>query len=318
MTHFERIQAIAKDHRSTAVRSFHASHRHAKKLLRKHSLVLRTIRQHAIRTAAVASVSAGILAAPVLAAHTPQDQNPYPKGDARALQRSLNPGSDTSGLQITLGPSADLADQTAMVPSKFKDIAPEYTPNMSLEQEAAAAALIQAQYGIPVAAELNGIRLNATQGIIAGEQHLPLFPGDTLASHDSDPTKHLTGMVPGNPSWGYFAKSKAEVTKEDIENERYYIAAQTFLAPGWGEHVEEYYQWFKYRKMFVVNPETGQAVVVDIADAGPSPRTGRTFGGSNEVLMGLGLGKKRTGHVYVFFVDDPTNSIRLGPLGRSE
>ena len=66
--------------------------------------------------------------------------------------------------------------------------------------------------------------------------------------------------------------------------------------------------------MIIINPETGQAVVADIADSGPGLSTKRTFGGSNEVLMGLGLGEKRTGHVYVFFVKDG-DSVPLGPLG---
>jgi hypothetical protein len=181
---------------------------------------------------------------------------------------------------------------------------------------------VQEIFGITARAELEGVRLNVVRGVIAGEQHLPLYPGDTLKNHFknrvtgqvADPTANLTGMVPGLPSWGYFKDNAKSITKQDVDREQWYIAAQTFLAPGWQEHTQQMYAWFKYRKVIVINQVTGQAVVADIADAGPSPYTKRSFGGSNEVLISLGLGKQRTGEVMTLFVDDPNDTIPLGPL----
>ena len=63
----------------------------------------------------------------------------------------------------------------------------------------------------------------------------------------------------------------------------------------------------------VVNTKNGNAVVADIADAGPAAFTGKHFGGSPEVMEYLGgLGIK--GVVLLFFIDDPENTIKLGPV----
>jgi hypothetical protein len=233
----------------------------------------------------------------------------------QVLRGTENPSPNTEGVVSILGPDVSLANQTGLFPSQVSNIAPNPGPVLSPEQETAVQDLIQKTYNVPAKAELEGIRLNAVYGVIAGEQHLPLYPGDKVANHTTDPTRKLTGMVPGLPAWGYFEDSKDKVTDVDREAEEYYIAAQTFLAPGWKQNVPKYYEWFHGRKMIMINPETGNAVVVRIEDAGPSPSLHRTFGGSNEVIQALGLGRIRTAPVYGFFVDDPNDTIRLGPVG---
>ena len=54
-------------------------------------------------------------------------------------------------------------------------------------------------------------------------------------------------MAPGRGAWGYFASSRGEMTQQDIDRERYYIAVQTFLSPGYMDHTREFAQFFKYR-----------------------------------------------------------------------
>lgn len=318
MIDFAKLHAQVRHHHKKARHAFHATHRHAKKLLKKHRLPLEELRQHSVKTVAAAAIVSGVFSGPAFAFSNQPEQ----LKDAQAIQQvviedqAASIGAVVEATSDTLvGPDASLANKAGLFTKQISRISP--TPNSMLtgEQEHLVEQLIQENYGIPAKAELEGIRLNTTYGVMAGEQHLPLYPGDTLENHSSDPTKHLTGMVPGLPSWGYFAKDKASVTQKDIERERYYIAAQTFLAPGWNQNVQKYYQWFKYRKMIVVNPETGQACVVVIADAGPSPFLKRSFGGSNEVMMHVGLGLKRKGAVYALFVDDPNDTIPLGPVG---
>ena len=318
--HYHRIRKHALRHATEAVETFHSTHRHARKLLKKHRIVLDKVREHSSRSVFIAAASASILAAPVIGVTAPSASAHINSTQSSLAHELITDQQQKLKLPIVpvattkYGPDGSLASLAAVIPQKISSIAPTYTPNMSAAQEDQMAALIKSVYGIDAAASLDGIRLNATQGIIAGEQHLPLYPGDTLDSHTSDPTRTLTGMVPGLPSWGYFAPNRASVTQKDINEERYYMAAQTFMAPGWQQNYQQLYQWFKYRTMIIINPETGQAVVADIADSGPGLSTKRTFGGSNEVLMGLGLGEKRTGHVYVFFVKDG-DSVPLGPLG---
>jgi hypothetical protein len=122
-------------------------------------------------------------------------------------------------------------------------------------------------------------------------------------------------MAPGRGAWGYFVSSKADMIQKDIEREKYYIAVQTFLSEGWSEDVRGYYDFFKYRKMIVVNPENGKAVIAVIGDAGPAEWTGKHLGGSPEVMEYLerqdGAAK---GPVLFFFTNDPNDSLRLGPI----
>ena len=67
--------------------------------------------------------------------------------------------------------------------------------------------------------------------------------------------------------------------------------------------------------MLVVNPLTGQAVVSDIADAGPAVWTGKHLGGSPEVMHFLGFADgPRKGAVLYFFINDLDDKIPLGPI----
>lgn len=323
--HFHTLRKAALTHHKTAVRSFHGAHKHARKLFKKHRVVIHKVREHSVKTAAVASISTGMLAVPPLLASAPQHaeaQGPAPDINKELASNAGPAATDPFANVTTFGPSIADANQQAIFQDRINRVAPPGSPHLTADEDAAVTQVIQETFGITARSELEGVRLNVQRGVIAGEQHLPLYPGDTLGNHFknritgkvADPTANLTGMVPGLPSWGYFAKDAASVTKQDVEREQWYIAAQTFLAPGWQENTNKLYKWFKYRKVIVINQKTGQAVVACIADAGPSPSTKRSFGGSNEVLISLGLGRIRTGEVMTLFVDDPENKIPLGPL----
>lgn len=187
------------------------------------------------------------------------------------------------------------------------------------EQEKVIGQTLSRHFDMHVTAQLQGHRLNRSYGIIGAEQHLARFPGDTIDNHfdsSSEANNYYTsGMAPGLGAWGYFAPSRAQMTQKDSDREKYYIAVQTFMAPGFEENVKEHYDFFKYRKMLVVNPDNGKAIVADIADAGPSPWTGKHLGGSPEVMRYLDRqdGAQR-GPVLYFFIDDPHDTISLGPI----
>lgn len=204
-----------------------------------------------------------------------------------------------------------LADLTALVP---KEVRP-----LSTDEESSISALLSERVKMPVKAELQGIRLNTSYGYIGAEQHLMRYPGDTIWSHFSTPdeAQHYakSGMAPGRGAWGYFAYSQAEMTQKDIDREKYYIAVQTFLAPGFSQNVREYSEFFKYRKMLVVNPQNGKAMVVVIGDAGPAQWTGKQLGGSPEVMSYLErVDGRQKGPVLYFFLDDPQDTVPLGPI----
>ncbi|KKQ52478.1 hypothetical protein A2865_03450 [Candidatus Woesebacteria bacterium RIFCSPHIGHO2_01_FULL_39_17] len=167
--------------------------------------------------------------------------------------------------------------------------------------------------GISARGTLEGEHLNSTYGFIGIEQHLRRFPGDVLQAHgDAETIKE--GMAPGLGAFGYFARSKQEFTKDLEEKERWYAVVQTLYLPDWNRRQPYLKDWYKYRKVLIVNTENGKAVVAAIADSGPAAWTGKQFGGSPEVMHYLGGAKYKKGAVIVFFVDDPENKVPLGPV----
>lgn len=200
--------------------------------------------------------------------------------------------------------------------SDLSNILPGEMRPLNPSEEDTVAQTLTRHFGFRVTSELQGIRLNRSYGFIGAEQHLARFPGDGMGSHfdsEEEAKKYFSsGMAPGLGAWGYFGASK-----EDKMREKYYIAVQTFLAPGFNEHVKEYVDFFKYRKMLVVNPNNGKAVVAVIGDAGPAEWTGKHLGGSPEVMSYLERfdGYPR-GAVLYFFINDPENKIPLGPISQ--
>ena len=156
--------------------------------------------------------------------------------------------------------------------------------------------------GLKASFSLEGRRLNNQWGLMGLEQHLARFAGNTLAGRNFA----QVGMAPGRGAFGYFA---------DAQQEKYYVAVQTLYLPDWNQKAKDLKPWYKFRKVLVINPQTGSAVVAVIGDAGPAKFTGRQFGGSPEVMSDLGFyPKTHEGRVLLLFVDDPENKIPLGPI----
>lgn len=190
------------------------------------------------------------------------------------------------------------------ISSQLKEILPHQVLPLEGSQEDKISQLLHTTFGIHASATLEGNRLNRSYGLIGVEQHLPRYPGDNRPN-----------TAPGRGAWGYFANSKSQLTPELIEKERYYVAVQTLYLPDWSTRLAYLRDWYKYRKVVLVNPKNGKAVVAVVADSGPAAFTGKTFGGSPEVMQYLNMKDgKQKGPVVLFFVDDPDNSVPLGPL----
>jgi hypothetical protein len=209
--------------------------------------------------------------------------------------------------------------KTFLVTDLSSSLPQEVRPLTNIE-EAKIGEILTKSYGIPVSASIGDLRLNRSYGLIGAEQHLARFPGDNMPSHfdgiaEDNSKYHSSGMAPGLGAWGYFATSRASLTEEDSLREKYYIAVQTFLSPDFNEKVREYRDFYKYRKMLVVNPNNGKAVIADIADAGPAQWTGKHLGGSPEVMKHLErVDGSARGPVLYFFITDESDTIPLGPV----
>lgn len=224
--------------------------------------------------------------------------------------------------QVAVQESKLPVDKSVFLISDLNSIVPKDVRPLTPEEESSISAVLTRDFGFPVAAELNGIRLNRSYGLIGAEQHLARYPGDTMATHFNQPdgstgdaSLYSSGMAPGLGGWGYFAQGNGPMTQEESDREKWYIAVQSFLAPGFAEHTGEYIKFFKFRKMLVVNPQNGKAVVADIGDAGPAEFTGKHLGGSPEVMNYLQrVDGAQKGPVLYFFINDSGNKIPLGPI----
>lgn len=187
--------------------------------------------------------------------------------------------------------------------SSLRKMLPDTVKPLDRSTEKALEKVFNDAMGISTKASLEGEHLNTTYGYIGLEQHLMRYPGD-----------RVTYMAPGKGAWGYFSNSRSDLTNRDIEREKWYVVVQTLYLPDWEKRLPYLRDWYKYRKVLVVNTINGNAVVGDIADSGPAAWTGKHFGGSPEVMEALGGKRYTKGAVLVFFVDDPENKVPLGPV----
>jgi hypothetical protein len=121
-------------------------------------------------------------------------------------------------------------------------------------------------------------------------------------------------MAPGLSAWGYFAPSQEEFDKDLEDVEKWYAVVQTLYLPDWNVRQPYLKNWYKHRKVLIVDVQNSRAVVAAIADSGPAAWTGKHYGGSPEVMNHLGGDRYTKGKVIMFFVDDPENDVPLGPV----
>jgi hypothetical protein len=210
-------------------------------------------------------------------------------------------------------------DKNLALANKLKEKIPTEVRPLNSQEETEIAKILSDNLAMDIKPEIDNKRLNRTYGVIGGEQHLYRFPGDNVYKHAENATDWAmyggSGVAPGLGAWGYFAQSESAFDELAKQRERYYIAVPTFLSPGFSERVAEYRDFYRFRKMILVNPKTGQSVVCDIGDAGPAEWTGKHLGGSPEVMHYLGLaGGARKGPVLYFFINDPKDQVPLGPV----
>jgi len=210
-----------------------------------------------------------------------------------------------------LGQTAPADFPQKLLVDAIAKILPDRIGPLSSSQEKALEQFFSQIIGIKTKANLEGEHLNTTYGLIGAEQHLRRYPGDSVYNHDSN---YEEGMAPGLGAWGYFVSSREKLTKSLEDTERWYAVVQTLYLPDWSKRVKYLREWYKYRKVLIVNTQNGNAVVAAIADSGPAAWTGKQFGGSPEVMEYLGGSKYKKGLVIIFFVDDPENKVPLGPV----
>ncbi len=282
--------------RTEAREQFSQKHPHASNFFQDRGIDLGKIRQHSTKL-----LTAGTLAGAMLlgspAQHLELKAPPLPVDWVETLT--------AAGVAIPEDPKGFLA-------LHLQEVVPKLVCPLTGEQEKGIGLLIEKLTGIRARATLEGEHLNTCFGFIGAEQHLPRYPGDTVSQHDAF---QQSGITPGRGAWGYFAPSRSQLSQSDVLREKYYVAVQTLYLPDWEKRLPYLRDWYKYRKVLVVNPQSGKAIVAVVADSGPSAWTGKQFGGSPEVMayLNLNVGMQK-GPVLLLFVDDPENRVPLGPV----
>ncbi len=206
-------------------------------------------------------------------------------------------------------------DKSTVLIGMFNQQLPKNLKHLSSDNEKILASEVSKITGINVSPELEGNRLNTSYGKIGLEQHLPRYPGDNIHEHfETGVAASIygkSGMTRNRGAFGHFAANKFALTKEGVEQEKYYVVVQTFDIPGYNSKKA---QWYKNRKVMVVNTENGRVVVGDIADSGPAKWTGKSFGGSPELMDHLQMYRgSRNAKVLIFFIDETSGTVSLGP-----
>ena len=165
--------------------------------------------------------------------------------------------------------------------------------------------------GFEVAAELEGKRLNHSIGTTKSLPHLMRHPTDQLENHDA---YREAGIIKRRGAFGWFTQM-GQLTPTTTQWEKYYFAVQASFIPNWNIDHVALKQWFKFRKMIVINPRAARAVVGVVGDIGPADWMEHQFGTSPEITReGQLWSMDARGKVILLFINDPENRVSLGPL----
>src|SRR3989344_1831641 len=276
---------------------FSEKHPQAEKFLKFKGFDLGKIRERSAK-----AISSGALAGALLLSPPNVDLKylPTPQELLEKFKIKSPFANDTDQFKVQV-------DKKEVLKEAFTNI-PEKPQPLSRDEEKLLEQVFLQTTGIPVRATLEGEHLNTTYGYIGIEQHLRRYPGDSLYQH-GDKYAQREGMAPGLGAWGYFSRSQNEFTDDLREKEKWYSVVQTLYLPDWNMRQPYLKDWYKHRKVLIVNTQNGNTVISAIADSGPAAWTGKQFGGSPEVMDYLGGERYKKGSVIVFFVDDPENKI---------
>jgi len=98
-------------------------------------------------------------------------------------------------------------------------------------------------------------------------------------------------------------------------NEQYYVSVQAQFVPQWPKEHTQLKNWYKFRKMLIINPMEEKAVVAAVGDLGPAHWMQYQFGGSPEVIREANIWSlKSKGKILTLFINDTNNTIPLGPI----
>lgn len=299
-------------HNRLVKKSFHTTHKHAKKILSKHSVHLDTLRHASTKAAAGAILASSLFVSP---AYSHNNKNEV---DINKMLVSEIPDAPVNKIEKAgpQNPNKTLYSQEDFA-NKIKEIMSSSTQRegkLSAQQLSDIQKMVKDQFNIDISnATPDGFELLDHYGYTGAEQHIPTKPGDSAANHVSkdEPLAILTGLTGGKGAWGYAPKAE----------ETWYVVAQTFRSPQFGTAATKHLAGQRYVVIQIPSERNGNHFFIGVGgiwDAGPGVSTKKVFGLSPEYWYHLGSvgGSSRNDKIIMLPVngtDIPSN--KLGPLG---
>lgn len=168
--------------------------------------------------------------------------------------------------------------------------------------------------GFEVTSELDGHQLPSTFGMMSALPHLKRHPQDQLEEHEQF---QEAGLEERRSSLGWFTEM-GQLTDTAVNREKYFVSLQIDLSPEWQLQSKQLKEWYKYRKVVVINPMVQKAAVACVGDFGPGNWIQHQFGGSPEIIRQLSVWDLASqGKVFIFLVNDVDNTLPLGVMDMS-
>ncbi len=300
---FKQIHNNLKIHHENIKKSFHVTHKHAKKLLHKHKVLLGSLRHGAVKAAAGAALATSLFVSP---AHTA----PVPTNNAASVP-------EPSKTSLMIGPQNP--EKVTYNKDQFAEQIKNIMANSGKEgklsdtQLAQIQKIVKDQFGIDVSRTTDsGFSLLHNYGYAGAEQHVPTKPGDTAANHVSkeEPLAILTGLTSGRAAYGYI----------NPKREKYYFTAQTFRSPNFGTSASKGLEGQPYLVMQMPTPENGNSffiALMPLEEAGPGVSTGKVFGLPPEAwyFAGPQAGRSRKTQIIALPINGQSfNDDQWGPM----
>lgn len=307
---FDMLSDHLNYHHSIVKRSLHQTHRHAKKLFRKHRLTFNNLKNVGTKAAAGAALAGTLFVAP---AHSGVEKDK--QGDNNVSQAQIpSPPVNSSALAGPDNPNPNKMTQ-AEFGEKIKEImkGSQRDGKLSTAQYQQIKDLLHDQIGVEVSNQTDdGFELNKHYGYNGREQHLPTRAGDSAKNHLSsdDQTAIASGVTPGRGAWGYVAPAE----------EKWYVVGQTFLSQQFGTPATKGLGGQRYIVIEIPEDANGNYTMVArgaLWDAGPGRTTGKVFGAAPEFFHQVGPAAARSAKFKAIMlpeVGERKPASELGPL----
>lgn len=294
--------------------SLHNSHKHARRLFRKHKLTFRHLRHASTRAAAGAALAGSLFVGPVHSGVV------KPIEEKKVAQAQIPSPTEHK----IAGP--DNPEVKKLSEEEFGDKIKEIMgPNVGREGRLTDAQLEQIkkltkeQFGITVDAKTEkGFEFKEHYGMSGAEQHLPRHVGDTAAAHVSpdDPLAITAGITRGRGAWGYVPSSKENGTEN---REKWYVVGRTMDSDQFGTEASKGLGGQRYLTIQIPQGEQDNNTFVGVGelwDAGPGRSTGKIWGHSPEYWYHFGqrAGRSRKTQVIMLPVTSDMPVSELGPV----